>query len=276
MEVFLTQPLQQCQHESPPSCHRNRRDQVLLPPSISHHIEQIVNLTPSSSQSVSNKPALLLYPVQDSSIEIPVILSEAIPSSDYNIHNIRPIPKSGFVITSNSEDDKMKLSTAIRKNPNISTKVTIKNTGKRHPSLILYNVPSNISDEEIKSHLQAFQTNQYPLKIRFQFKCRLPNTGNLGFETPATEFHKLMNIRKVPIKWKMYNLSEFHRIKRCNFCQSFAHAAKDCRYNILPYANCSGHHQTKECSTNYHLSVNCYTQNSFNSQIQRFFPLQKT
>ncbi|GBN03300.1 hypothetical protein AVEN_165053-1 [Araneus ventricosus] len=172
MEVFLTQPLQQCQHESPPSCHRNRQDQVPLPPSISHHIDQIVNPTPSSSQSVSNKPALLLHPVQDSSLETPVILSEVIPSSDYDIHNIRPISKSGFVITLKSE-----LSTAIQKNPNISSKVTIKNTGKRYPSMILYNVPSNISAEEIKSHLQAFQTNQCPLKIRFQFKCRLIKQG---------------------------------------------------------------------------------------------------
>ncbi|GBM81804.1 hypothetical protein AVEN_145970-1 [Araneus ventricosus] len=152
---------------------------------------------PSTSQSVSKKPALLLHSVHDSSIEIPVILSEAIPSSDYDIHNIRPISKSGFVITLNSEDDTIKLSTAIQKIPDISSKVTIKNPGKRHLSMILYNVPSNISDEEIQSHLQ---TNKCPLKIRFQFKGRLTNTRNLVFETPAAEFHKLKNIKKVPIK----------------------------------------------------------------------------
>ncbi|GBN32858.1 hypothetical protein AVEN_89553-1 [Araneus ventricosus] len=65
MEVFLTQPLQQCQRESPTSCHCNHRDQVSLPPSISYHIDQIVNLSPSSSQSVSKKPALLLHPIHD-------------------------------------------------------------------------------------------------------------------------------------------------------------------------------------------------------------------
>ncbi|GBO39034.1 hypothetical protein AVEN_268365-1 [Araneus ventricosus] len=155
MEAFLTQSLQQCQHESPTSCHCNHRDQVPLSPSISYHIDQIVNPTPSSSQSVSKKPALLLHPVHESSIEIPVILSEAIPSSDYDIHNIRPISKSGFVITLNSEDDKIKLSTAIQKIPDVSSKVTIKNPGKRHPSMIFYYVPSNISDEDIQSHLQC-------------------------------------------------------------------------------------------------------------------------
>ncbi|GBM22481.1 hypothetical protein AVEN_183924-1 [Araneus ventricosus] len=141
MEVFLTQPLQQCQHESPTCFHCNHRDQVPLPSLVSYHIDQIVSPTPSASQSVSKKPALLLHPVHDSSIEIPVILSEAIPSSDYDIHNIRPISKSGFVITLNSEDDKIKLSTAIQKIPDISSKVTIKNPYKRHPSMILYNVP---------------------------------------------------------------------------------------------------------------------------------------
>ncbi|GBL80800.1 hypothetical protein AVEN_26235-1 [Araneus ventricosus] len=198
MEVFLTQPLEQCQHESPPSCHCNHRDQVPLPPSISYHIVQIVNPTPSSSQSVSKKPALLLHPVHDSSIEIPVILSEAIPSSNYNIHNIRPISKSGFVITLNSEDNKIKLNTAILKMPDISSKVTIKNPGKRHPSIFLYNVPSNISDEEIQLHLQAFQTNQGPLKIRFQFKGCLINTRNLVSETPAAKFYKLKAHKKSP------------------------------------------------------------------------------
>ncbi|GBM33265.1 hypothetical protein AVEN_101611-1 [Araneus ventricosus] len=74
--------------------------------------------------------------------------------------------------------------------------------------MILFNVPSNISDEEIQSHLQAFQTNQCPLKIRFQFKGRLTNTRNLVFETPAAEFHKLKNIKKILIKWKMHILSE--------------------------------------------------------------------
>ncbi|GBN49003.1 hypothetical protein AVEN_127615-1 [Araneus ventricosus] len=91
MEVFLTQSLKQCQNESSPSCHCNHRDQVPLKPSISHRIDQMANPTPSSLQSVSKKPALLLHPVQVSSIEIPVILSEVIPSSDYDIHNIRPI-----------------------------------------------------------------------------------------------------------------------------------------------------------------------------------------
>ncbi|GBL85251.1 hypothetical protein AVEN_222723-1 [Araneus ventricosus] len=256
------QPLQQCQHEITYKL-------SLLPPGpsststinkLSYQPNSKPN--PSSSQSVSKKPPLLLHTVHDSSIEIPVILSEAIPSSDYDIHNIRPISKSGLVITLNFEDDKIKLSTAIQK---ISSKVTIKNTGKRHPSMILYNVPSNISDEEIQSHLQVFQTNQCPLKIRFQFKGRLSNTRNLVFETPSAQFHKLKNIKKVPIKWKMYYLSEFHHIKRCNFCQSFGHTTKDSRYNIPSWANCVGHHQTKDCASNYHLCVNCYTQNSFNS-----------
>ncbi|GBN20540.1 hypothetical protein AVEN_149264-1 [Araneus ventricosus] len=137
--------------------------------------------------------------------------------------------------------------------------------------MILYNVPSNISDEEIQSHLQVSQTNQCPLKIRFQFKGRLTNTRNLVFETPAAEFHKLKNIKKVPIKWKMYNLSEFHHIKRCNFSQPFGHTTKDCRYNVPACANCAGHHQTKECASNYHLCVNCYTQNFLNSSDSAIF-----
>ncbi|GBL90513.1 hypothetical protein AVEN_179436-1 [Araneus ventricosus] len=271
MKVFLTQPLQQCQHESPTSCHCNHRDQVPLPPSISYHIDHIVNLSPSSSQSVSKKPALLLHPVHDSSIEIPNILSEAIPSSDYDIHNIRPISKSGFVITLNSEDDKNKIKHSNSENSRHLIKSYNKNPGKRHFSMILYNVPSNISDEEIQSDLQVFQTNQCPLKIRFRFKGRLTNTRNLVFETPSAEFHKLMNIKKVPIKWKMYNVREFHHIKRCNFCQSFGHTTKDCRYNIPSCANCAGHHQTKECASNYHLCVNCYMRNSLNSSDPAIF-----
>ncbi|GBM98149.1 hypothetical protein AVEN_167421-1 [Araneus ventricosus] len=128
--------------------------------------------------------------------------------------------------------------------------------------LIIKNVPASIPIEEIHSAIQVFSKNSGSLKVRFQFPGSKPDTTNWVLESPATVLTELIHIKKIPLRWNMYQISEFYHIKRCNFCQAYGHTTKNCHHNIPSCATCAGYHSTKDCLSEYCFCVNCYSTNN--------------
>ncbi|GBO22162.1 hypothetical protein AVEN_71885-1 [Araneus ventricosus] len=114
--------------------------------------------------------------------------------------------------------------------------------------------------KEIQSTLQAYTSNINSLKARFQFSGSKPNTTSWIFEAPAPDLAKLIQVKKIPLRWQMFQISKFYHIKRCNFCQAFGHTTKDCHFNI---PSCAAHHPTKDCKSNFLFCVNCFSKNNF-------------
>ncbi|GBM05549.1 hypothetical protein AVEN_94818-1 [Araneus ventricosus] len=196
---------------------------------VSHSFEPSHSDVPKENP---RKPTLLLYPATETSQDIQTVINETFPSTAVKIHGLKPILKNGMAVSFISEEKKSSFNNYIQHNENISSKIMDKQPGVRHPSFIIKNVPASIPIEEIHSAIQVFSKNSGSLKVRFQFPGSKPDITNWVLESPATILTELIQIKKIPLRWNMYQISEFYHIKRCNFCKAYGHTTKNCHHNI--------------------------------------------
>ncbi|GBN72453.1 hypothetical protein AVEN_273396-1 [Araneus ventricosus] len=221
-------------------------------------------LVPSPQKTMAEntrRHTLLLYPAIETSQDLPTLLNETLPASEFKIKGLQSISKNGIAVSFNTEEDKSSFNNIIQLNESIASKILTKQPGVRHPSIIIKNVPTSIQLEEIQSTIQSYSKDSGLLKARFQFPGSKPDTTNWVLESPATVLKELTLIKKIPLRWKMYQISEFFHIKRCNFCQAYGHTTKNCHHNIPSCATCAGYHPTKDCLSDYCFCVNCYSKN---------------
>ncbi|GBM87242.1 Dynein heavy chain 12, axonemal [Araneus ventricosus] len=199
----------------------------------------------------SQRHTLLLYPAIETSQDLPTLLNETLPASEFKIKGLHSISKNGIAVSFNSEEDKSSFNNIIQHNERIASKILTKQPGVRHPSIIIKNVPTSIQLEEIQSTIQSYTKDSGLLRARFQFPGSKLDTNNWVLESPATVLKELIHIKKIPLRWKMYQISEFFHIKRCNFCQAYGHTTKNCHHNIPSCATCAGYHSTRDCLSDY-------------------------
>ncbi|GBO07511.1 hypothetical protein AVEN_129361-1, partial [Araneus ventricosus] len=78
-------------------------------------------------------------------------------------------------------------------------------------------------------------------------------------EAPREAFFNLRRLRKIPIKWAMYQMKEFLHIKRCSTCQAYGHTAnsRECKFTT-PFCGCCGlRHNTRNCRNDELYCINC-------------------
>ncbi|GBN82536.1 hypothetical protein AVEN_248605-1 [Araneus ventricosus] len=190
----------------------------------------------------SQRHTLLLYPALETSQDLPTLLNETLPASKFKIKGLHSISKNGIAVSFNSEEEKSSFNNIIQHSESFASKILTKQPGVRHPSIIIKNVPTSIQLEEIQSTIQSYSKDSGLLRARFQFPGSKPETTNWVLESPATVLKELILIKKIPLRWKMYQISEFFHIKRCNFCQAYGHTTKNCHHNIPSCATCAGYH----------------------------------
>ncbi|GBN63007.1 hypothetical protein AVEN_29627-1, partial [Araneus ventricosus] len=187
----------------------------------------------------------------------PTLLTETLPASELKLKVFIQFPKSSIAVSFNSEEDKSLIQQHY--STLVSTFKILTKQPVRHPSIIIKNVPTSIQLEEIQSTIQSYTKDSGLLRARFQFPGSKPDTNNWVLESPATVLKELIHIKKIPLRWKMYQISEFFHIKRCNFCQAYGHTTKNCHHNIPSCATCAGYHSTRDCLSDYCFCVNCYS-----------------
>ncbi|GBN65183.1 hypothetical protein AVEN_62471-1 [Araneus ventricosus] len=92
---------------------------------------------------------------------------------------------------------------------------------------------------------------------------RKEGTSHWVLEAPCEAFFNLRRLRKIPIKWTMYQMKEFLHIKRCSTCQAYGHTAnsKECKFTT-PFCGCCGlRHNTRNCRTDELYCINCAESN---------------
>ncbi|GBN48207.1 hypothetical protein AVEN_259155-2-1, partial [Araneus ventricosus] len=134
------------------------------------------------------------------------------------IDNIKKIKSKGLAITLATSEESKKLIEEISNNASLKSKVSIKFPKKRHPSVIVYNINSQIEESEIQEALRKHTQLEKDLTLRFKFKGTSPDNQNWVFEAPAAEFSKLAKINKIPLRRKIHRIGESFHYKRCNFC----------------------------------------------------------
>ncbi|GBM28874.1 hypothetical protein AVEN_43587-1 [Araneus ventricosus] len=153
--------------------------------------------TPSQRIEVLENSTILLYSVYETSINIPDLLNEEFPSTNIIPVNIKSIRGNCLTITLNSEAANQKPQSDIEENNNLNSVTSTKKPGKRHPSLILYSIPSTIYEEVIQEVFKAQLHLASPLKSKFHFAGNSPNTRNWVFETPAEGLCTMKLVKRI-------------------------------------------------------------------------------
>ncbi|GBL84570.1 hypothetical protein AVEN_191043-1 [Araneus ventricosus] len=92
---------------------------------------------------------------------------------------------------------------------------------------------------------------------------RKEGTSHWVLEAPCEAFFNLRRLRKIPIKWTMYQMKEFLHIKRCSTCQTYGHTvnSKECKFTT-PFCGCCGlRHNTRNCRNDELYCINCAESN---------------
>ncbi|GBN98258.1 hypothetical protein AVEN_43837-1 [Araneus ventricosus] len=133
--------------------------------------------------------------------------------------------------------------------------------GKRHPSIILYDLPNTITDQEVQEALRTYTEDGENLRTRFKLKGRKPDTSHWVMEAPRQHFLQLKRFRKIAVNWNMFQIKEFFHVKRCQFCQAFSHTRQNCKYTVPNCGICADRHSTSYCRSNFQLCINCEESN---------------
>ncbi|KAF8784082.1 putative 50 kDa protein in type I like protein [Argiope bruennichi] len=216
----------------------------------------------AKKQAPKKPQALLIYPSESSKgpEEIRELLKKEVAHPGVKIKEVRNI-RNGVAVICDNPEDISQLETKIKNSNTLKETIHTKQPAKRHPSIIIYNLPEEITIDEINEALKARAGTTENLNLRFKLSGRTQGTAHWVMEAPSESFHKIRKLGRIPINWSMYQIKEFFHIKRCNKCQGFRHLAKDCP-NTRPFCgSCAGHHETRKCRSPQVVCINCAMHN---------------
>ncbi|GBL72985.1 hypothetical protein AVEN_128159-1 [Araneus ventricosus] len=203
---------------------------------------------------------ILVYPAKDSSeaTSVEEILKNTIwPEASVKIREFRKVKNQGVAVSCDSVKDIQSIISGLDGDNSAKAKVSHRMPGKRHPSIILYDLPNTITDQEVQQALRTYTEDGENLRIRFKLKGRKPDTSHWVMEAPCKQSLQLERFRKIAVNRNMFQIKEFFHLKRCQFCQAFGHTRQNCKYTVPNCGICADRHSTSYCRSNFQLCINC-------------------
>ncbi|GBN61617.1 hypothetical protein AVEN_62134-1 [Araneus ventricosus] len=227
-----------------------------------------------ASKEVSKKfPSTLLLP-RDPSLQKSVTqsLSEALPVTKASITHMNSTRNKGLLLSFRSDRDREILRKEIEENVLFKEEIHFTAPSKKHPSIILFNIPTSCDELAIQLGLKSsLNIKQDLISIRFKFRGEDPLSQNWVFALPPEILEISQLGKSIIVNWQVYRINEFHHYRRCNFCQSFDHTTKNYKFNIPSCAHCAGHHASNTCTSIYLACINCFNYNVKNGTS---FPIE--
>lgn len=144
-------------------------------------------------------------------------------------------------------------------------KVTVERLKKRRPLMIIHNVPSSISKDElieeilerngpVKETAQELEQNQMetddsngPLKLRFVMKARTNGSYNAVIEIHGKVRMVIKRLERLYVGFSRVRLDDFDPVTICFKCQGYGHISKNCSAQKDTCPHCSEEHKLIEC-----------------------------
>lgn len=185
------------------------------------------------------KPAICIFPKLASakdSDETKQLLKDVLRPSEHGIRvtGIRNIRNKGIVIQTATREDREK----ILKTPCLANSATLsaRLPTKRHPRVIFFNVPRDLTDEcFLRSALTGIQENAdleptvKTCKLSHLAGARTGSTCHRVYEVPAHLRHVLVKQGKVFVDWNVCRVRDFIGLTVCSKCQMIGHSFKFCK-----------------------------------------------
>jgi hypothetical protein len=137
----------------------------------------------------------------------------------------------------------------------------------RNPRLVIYNIPEDIStqniEETILAHNPEFNLNKGDINAKFSYVTKR-HTRNLVIEVSART-RRLLTQKKIKLGWIICSLGDYLVANRCFKCSKFNHRFWESR-GIETCPLCAGNHALKDCSASSedYKCINCHTFNTHN------------
>ncbi|GBM90733.1 hypothetical protein AVEN_197240-1 [Araneus ventricosus] len=181
------------------------------------------NFSYSDALRGMRKPhTILVYPAKDSSeaTSVEEILKNTIrPEANVKIREFRKVKNQGVAVSCDSVKDIQSIISRLDGDNSAKEKVSHRMPGKRHPSIILYDLPNTITDQEVQEALRTYTEDGENLRTRFKLKGRKPDTSHWVMEAPRQHFLQLKRFRKIAVNWNMFQIKEFFHVKRVSFAR---------------------------------------------------------
>ena len=134
----------------------------------------------------------------------------------------------------------------------------------RKPKLVIYNIPEDISVQNIEEtmHTQNPELNLKTGDINAKFLYRTRrNTQNLVIEV-GPQTRKLLLQTKIKLGWLICNVGDYLVANQCFNCSKYNHRHRECR-GAVTCPLCAGSHSLKECTASSQ-NYKCINRLNFN------------
>ena len=137
----------------------------------------------------------------------------------------------------------------------------------RNPRLVIYNIPEDISTQNIEEIIVAqnpeFNLNKGDINAKFSYVTKR-HTRNLVIEVSARTWRLLIQ-KKIKLAWIICSLGDYLVASRCFKCAKFNHRFRESR-GIETCPLCAWNHALKDCSASSedYKCINCHTFNTQN------------
>lgn len=179
------------------------------------------------------------------------------------VKNIKNFSENKILVECISEKDKIKFQEEIKE----CVELKSSNFKKKNPTILVKNVPNEISDNELLQVIKNQNTdvaineeNWNQTKIRFTLK-KFHNTRHVVIEMNANVRKNCTKIGFFKIMWKICKIEDFLVVNRCFSCLGYGHKAIDCKNKVACF-KCANDHKSSECKEELQNCINCIRYNN--------------
>ena len=162
------------------------------------------------------------------------------------------VAKSVLVVETETAEDAQKIMT----NTKINEKLRCEPPRKRRPLLIMYDIPSDMSAEDIRDTIyeQNFEgqlsKDEFNEKFQLKFKTgpREKTTVHHVAEVEASLRSNILKRGRIYLGFRSVNIKDYVVVSRCVKCQDLGHVAKYCTREKATCAHCGEEdHNKQQC-----------------------------
>ncbi|XP_035216199.1 uncharacterized protein LOC118189648 [Stegodyphus dumicola] len=164
---------------------------------------------------------------------------------DIHINNIRTTKSNELLIGVEKKADLEHLHRSIVENSQLQASVTVRTSKPKSTKLIVFNVPSSVVTEDIKSAFLKITSNKN-LDISCSPVHRSENTNNWIVEI-SSDSSDCFTSSRVFIGFNSCSFRPYISLPRCVHCQGLGHNSRSCQ-NPPCCSICAKQHSYRECT----------------------------
>ena len=160
------------------------------------------------------------------------------------------VRKEDIVLETNSVATLEKLKTSRR----LQTKFEVTEPTKFRPRIIIYDVPSEYTEQDLKAHV--FKQNDFEMELGEFEQSFTPKFKTGKRDRPVTNWvaevspglrRKIMQNRRLYLEWTSCRALDFVLVTRCFKCQGFGHIGRNCKNKEICSLCATEGHNNKTC-----------------------------